>query len=143
MALCAAIGFTGLTTPTAFAADKDEHKEHGEKKGDTKIPATAEGILKAIHEKHAELTKTVAAKKLADVHHIAFAIRDLSKALPPKAEATKKTQVEGTVKNIAKLAEDLDKSGDDGDQAKTEANLKRLDGVLKVLSAQFEHKHKE
>ncbi len=140
MALCAAIGFTGITATTAFADDKD-HKEH--KEGDTKIPATAEGILKAIHEKHAELTKTVAAKKLADVHHIAFGIRDLSKALPAKAEAGKKAQVEGTVKNISKLAEDLDKSGDDGDQAKTEANLKKLDGVLKVLSAQFEHKHKD
>ena len=142
MGLCAAIGLMSVTATTAFAADK-EHKEHGEKKGDTKVPDTAEGILKAIHEKHAELAKTVAAKKLADVHHIAFAIRDLSKALPAKAEADKKAKVEGTVKNIAKLAGDLDKSGDDGDQAKTEANLKKLDGMLKVLSAQFEHKHKE
>ena len=134
MALCAAIGFTGLTATTAFADDK-EHKE-----GDTKVPATAEGILKAIHEKHAELTKTVAAKKLADVHHLAFAIRDLSKALPAKAASDKKKQVEGAVKNISKLADDLDKAGDDGKQAETEALLKKLDGVLKVLEAQFEKK---
>ena len=50
---------------------------------------------------------------------------------------------------FAKLAEDLDASGDANDQAKTEANLKKLDGLIKVLETQFgikaqakeEHKH--
>ena len=76
--------------------------------------------------------------KLADVHHHAFAIRDLAKALPAKAEKAKKAQVEGAVKNIAKLAEDLDKTGDAGDQAGTEANLKKLDGVLMALDRQVQ-----
>ena len=113
------------------------------------IPATVEGIFKAIHEYHVKLAETVKNKKLADVHHHAFAIRDLANALPTKAEASKKTQVEGTVKNIAKLAEDLDKTGDANNQAGTEANLKKLDGLLKVLEALFgittegteDHKH--
>ena len=139
MGLCAAIGLMSITATTAFAADTDKDHE----KGKVKIPATVEGIFKEIHEHHGELAAVVKNKKLADVHHHAFAIRDLAKALPAKAEADKKKQVEGTVKNISKLADDLDKSGDDGDQAKTEANLKKLDGMLKVLSAQFEHKHKE
>lgn len=131
MGLCAAIGLMGITT-TALAAEKEEK---------VKIPATAEGILKAIHEHHGELAEVVKNKKLADVHHHAFAIRDLAKALPAKAAADKKKQVEGAVKNISKLAEDLDKAGDDGKQAETEALLKKLDGVLKVLEAQFDHKH--
>ena len=134
MGLCAAIGLIGLLTQSAFADEKE---------GKVKIPATVEGILKAIHTEHGELAETVKNKKLADVHHHAFAIRDLAKALPAKAEADKKKQVEGTVKNIAKLADDLDKAGDDGKQAETEALLKKLDGVLKVLSAQFGHEHKE
>ena len=58
-------------------------------------------------------------------------------ALPAKAAADKMKQVEGTVKNIAKLAGDLDESGDAKDQAKTEANLKKLDGLIKVLETQF------
>ena len=134
MGLCAAIGFLLLGTQAAFADEKEVK---------VKIPDTAEGILKAIHTEHGELAETVKNKKLADVHHHAFAIRDLAKALPAKAEADKKKQVEGTVKNIAKLADDLDKAGDDGKQAETEALLKKLDGVLKVLSAQFGHEHKE
>ena len=133
MGLCAAIGFTGLTATTASAQEGHEHKA-GEK---AKIPDTVEGIWKEIHEHHAELKEIVEKKQLEKVHETAFEIRDLAKALVPKAPADKKTQVEGTVKNIAKLAEDLDASGDAKDQAKTEANLKKLDGLLKVLGTQF------
>lgn len=152
MGLSAAIGlFANMTATTAFAAehehaDKDDHAEKG---GKIKIPDTAEGIFKEIHRHHMDLAATVKNKKLADVHHHAFAIRDLGNALAAKAPADKKTQVQGTVKNIGKLAGDLDSSGDANDQAKTEANLKKLDGLLKVLETQFgikmegkeEHKH--
>lgn len=143
MGLCAAIGFLILTATNAFADEKDHDK------GKVKIPDTVEGIFKAIQEHHHHLAETVKNKKLAEVHHHAFAVRDLANALPAKAPADKKTQVEGTVKNIAKLAEELDKTGDANNQAGTEANLKKLDGILKVLHTQFgrkmegadDHKH--
>lgn len=134
MGLCAAIGLMSLTTATRALADDKDKDEKAEK---VKIPDTVEGIFKAIHEDHMELAETVKNKKLADVHHHAFAIRDLANALPAKTAADKKKQVEGTVKNIAKLAGDLDESGDANDQAKTEANLKKLDGLIKVLETQF------
>ena len=129
---CAAIALTGLTSPTAFAVEK----EHAEKKEKTVIPETADGIMEAIHKAHGELTDIVKTKKLADVHKAAFVIRDLASGLPAKVAADKKARVEGSAKNIAKLAEDLDKTGDDNNQAATEANLKKLDGVLKALEAQ-------
>ncbi len=37
------------------------------------------------------------------------------------------------MKKVSQIAEDLDKSGDAGDQAKTEANLKKLDAILKDM----------
>ena len=129
---CAAFAFTGITSQTVFAAEK----EHAEKKEKTVVPATVEGIMEAIHKAHGELADVVKSKKLADVHHKAFAVRDLANALPAKVAADKKARVEGSVKNIAKLAEDLDKSGDDNNQAATEANLKKLDGVLMALEKQ-------
>jgi len=148
MGLCAAIGLLNNTTTLLAQEHKvgEKHEEKGEK---IKIPDTVEGIFKEIHHHHMELAETVKNKKLADVHHHAFAIRDLANALPAKAPADKKAQVQGTAKNIGKLAEDLDASGDANDQAKTEANLKKLDGLLKVLETQFgikaegkeEHKH--
>ncbi len=129
---CAAIALTGLTTQPAFAAEK----EQAEKKEKTVMPATAEGIMTEIHKHHGELADVVKSKKLADVHVHAFAIRDLANGLPAKVAADKKARVEGSVKNIAKLAEDLDKTGDANDQAATEANLKKLDGVLTALEKQ-------
>lgn len=110
---------------------------------------TVEGIFKKIHEHHIKLAEVVKNKKLTEVHHHAFAIRDLANMLPAKATADKKKQVEGTTKSIARLAEDLDAAGDANDQAKTEANLKKLDGLVRTLETQFgiktegkeEHKH--
>ncbi len=129
---CAAFALTGITAPTAFAA---EH-EKAEKKEKTVVPETVDGIMEAIHKAHGELAEVVKSKKLADVHHKAFAVRDLANALPAKVAADKKARVEGSTKNIAKLADELDKTGDDNNQAGTEANLKKLDGVLMALEKQ-------
>ena len=128
---CAVFAITSISTPTSFAAEK----EHAEK-GKVAVPDTAEAIMAAIHKHHGELDAVVKSKKLADVHHHAFAIRDLANGLPAKVAADKKARVEGSVKNIAKLAEDLDNTGDANNQAGTEANLKKLDGVLQALESQ-------
>ena len=137
MGLCAAIGLTSLTITTrALAAEKKMEKME-EKEETMKIPDTADGIWMGIHEHHMALAEVVKSRNLKDVHIHAFAIRDLANALPAKAAADKKARVEGTAKNIAKLAGELDESGDANDQAKTEANLKKLDGLLKMLKAQF------
>ena len=130
--VCAALAFTAISSRTAVAAE--EAKEKSEK---MTIPDTADGILQEIHKHHGELDTVVKSKKLSDVHHHAFLIRDLANALPVKVAADKKARVEGSAKNIAKLAEDLDKTGDANDQAGTEAELKKLDGVLKALDAQI------
>src|SRR5438552_9283287 len=128
MALGTVIGL--LSSHTTVLAAEHQDKEGGER---VKVPETVEGIWKEIHKHHQELTDTVKAKKLADVHHHAFAIRDLAKALPAKAHPDHKKMVENAVKRVSQLAEDLDKSGDAGDQAKTETNLKRMDAALKTL----------
>ena len=128
---CAALAVTAIRFHTAVAAE--EAREHTEK---MTIPDTADGIMQEIHQHHVELADVVKSKKLADVHHHAFAIRDLANALSAKVAADNKARVEGSAKNIAKLAEDLDKTGDANDQAGTEANLKKLDGVLMALMSQ-------
>jgi rubrerythrin len=136
MGLCAAIGLTGVGPTAVSAAEGHEHHET-EEGGKVTIPETVEGIFKEIHEHHAELAEVVKNKKLDEVHHLAFAIRDLTKALPAKASAQQKKRVEAAVRNIAVLAEALDKSGDAGDQARTEASLKKLDAELKTLQTEF------
>lgn len=126
----AAFAFTAVTSQIAVAAEEEAAATK------MTIPDTAGGIMQEIHKHHGELIETVKAKKLKDVHVQAFMIRDLANALPAKIAADKKARVEGSAKNITKLAEDLDKTGDAGDQAATEANLKKLDGVLMALMSQ-------
>lgn len=129
MGLCAAIGLVGA--PTRIAAQEHEHAEHGG--GKVQVPDTLDGIWKEIHKHHQELGETIKAKQLAEVHHHAFAIRDLAKALPAKVPAEHKKHIENLVKRVSQIAEDLDQTGDSGDQARTEANLKKLDKVLKEM----------
>ena len=130
MGLCAAIGL--FFTQTLLA---EEHKEHSDHKAHekVKVPDTLNGLWDEIHKHHHELADTVKAHKLADVHHHVFAVRDLAKALPAKVPADHKKHIENLVKKVSQIAAELDKSGDAGDQAKTEANLKKLDAVLKDM----------
>jgi lipopolysaccharide export LptBFGC system permease protein LptF len=118
--------------PPAFAADEPEVK--------IKIPDTAAGIFKEVKQHEDELGKTIADKKLEDVHHLAFAIRDLVNALSDKSKdlaADKLTKLKANAKFIASLADRLDKSGDDKDQAGTEANFKKLQDLLKQIRSLY------
>jgi hypothetical protein len=129
MGLCAAIVFSA--TPM-FAADSD-HGDHKDSHAKVQVPDALPDILKAIHSHHDELAGVVKSNQLAEVHHHAFAIRDLAKALPAKSPPAHKTHIENLVKKVAQIAADLDKSGGAGDKAATEMNLKKLDAALKSI----------
>ena len=129
MVLCAAIGF--FSAPTRAA--EHEHGDKADAHANVKVPDTLDGIWKEIHQHHKELADTVNAKKLDQVHQHAFAIRDLAKALPAKVPAEHKKHVENMVKKLSQIAADLDKSSGAGGQTKTEANLKKLDALLKEM----------
>jgi hypothetical protein len=131
MGLCAAIG---LFSNTVLA---QEHKDHGEHKegahAKVKVPDTLDGIWKEIHKHHHELADVVKSNQLAEVHHHAFAIRDLAKGLPAKSPPDHKKHIENLVKKVSQIAEDLDKSGDANDKPATEANLRKMDAALKSM----------
>lgn len=119
--------------PSTRAADE-------EKEAQIKIPDTVAGILQAVSEHETELSKTITDKKLADVHHQAFAIRDLVNALPEKSNdlaAEKLARLKANAKFVAVLAGRLDQSGDAKNQAATEANFKKLQGVLKQIQSLY------
>ena len=102
----------------------------------TETAASPTTVMTQIHELVAKLATTVGEKKLEDVHHLAFAIRDLVATLPPTFQADKQAKVAATARNIDSIASALDESGDAKDQLKTEANLKKLHGLVKMLESQ-------
>ena len=128
MELCAAIGFLSQT----FAAEH-EHGDHKDAHAKVKVPDTLPEIWKEIHAHQQQLKDVVKENKLAEVHHHAFAVRDLAKALPAKSPPDHKKHIENLVKKVSQIAAELDKSGDAGEKAATEANLKKLDATLKSM----------
>lgn len=130
--LTLAVGFWLTTATRAWADD--------EKEMPTMIPATTTAILQAVKEHEAELSKTIADKKLEDVHHHAFAIRDLVNALPAKSSdlaAEKLARLKADAKFVTALATRLDTTGDAKDQAGTESNFKKFQTVLKEIQSLY------
>lgn len=121
----------GASTQVATAAETSEK---------TVIPATLEGVWQAIDAKTAELKKTIDKGDLAEVHHHAFAIRDLVAALPGKSNALAPealVKVKSGVKFVATLAERLDASGDAKDAPGTQQNFEKLTRLLASLRTNY------
>ena len=101
------------------------------------IPGTADGIWEAIDQHSAELKATIASGSLGEVHLHAFAIRDLVAALPshsPVLPADDQAKLQGEIKFVNTLADRLDKSGDAGDKAASQANYDQLVTVLSAIT---------
>ncbi|MEO6104100.1 MAG: hypothetical protein ABIP44_10735, partial [Pseudoxanthomonas sp.] len=89
------------------------------------IPDTADGIWTAIDAHSTELKATINSGNLSEVHHHAFAIRDLVAALPahsPTPGPEDQAKLEGEVKSVTALADRLDQTGDADDKSGTQAN---------------------
>ncbi len=133
-----AIAFTALASITLSTPALRAHEghDHGAKPQVT-VPDTADGILLELNKQHALITAAVAAKNLKGVHDPIEALGVLAKALPDKSAADQKARVQGSVNNLTKAADSVHHAADAGDQAKAEAELKKLDGVLLVLNQQI------
>lgn len=138
MAACGLAGAHGDESHNPAAAQKSTPAS--EAKAATPIPATAGATWQAIEAKTAELGKSIQSGSLADVHHLAYAIRDLVAALPEQSQslsADKLAKVKGSAKFVATLAHRLDASGDANDKAGAQANYEKLMKVLADLRANY------
>lgn len=132
--LCLAV--LALSLPAVLRADADKAK----KKSDIAVPATLQGLWTEINTQHKKLSEALAAKKLAEADPAVMALDVLVAALPDKSkdlpEAKQKT-LAGMVKNADKAIDGLDEAIDGGKQDAADAKLKLLDGVLKIMRAQY------
>ncbi len=104
------------------------------------IPATSAAILQAMEQQTAALTKAIQTGAYAEVHHRAFAIRDLVAALPARSgslPAGKLAQVKTNAGYVATLAQRLDATGDAKDKMGTESNFRKLQQLLGVIRAAY------
>lgn len=103
-------------------------------------PSGSADVWRAIDAKSNDLQRSINNGALDQVHHAAFAIRDLiaslvarSSALPPD----KRAQVRNGAKYVATLAARLDASGDAKDLAGTKANYAKLLVLLKSIRSNY------
>lgn len=141
-ALTAVLLLWSFNAGPALSADKPAP---GEGKYEMKaeklvIPETLPMLWSAVGGHQKELHEVLAAKKLAEVHHHAFAVRDLVAAMPGKSTmlaADKKTALIKSVSRVASLAKLLDEAGDTGDSAKVATLTVKLDTELKSIEALY------
>ena len=133
--------FAGVFAKT-FAQEKQHHQHAAE----VKVPETAAEIWHEIGEQVELLDSTITGGKLADVHHIAFTVRDLANGLPDASKdlpEAKQKLLNGYLERVAEHAKNLDTYGDGGNQSKTEAEFgqlkKRLDYMRKLYPDSMFH----
>ena len=114
--------------------------QHEDKSAPLAIPDTPAAIWQLIDKETDETTKAIQTGALKDLHHHAFAIRDLVAALPDHSgslPADKVTKVKADGKFVATLAQRLDAAGDSNNKAASVSNFDKLKEVLKSIRANY------
>lgn len=118
--------------PQALAGEKPESP--------VPIPATAPAVWQAIDQQSAALGKAIQMGAFAEVHHRAYAIRDLAAALPSRSGSLspdKLARVKAQIPFVVTLAQRLDATGDARDRPGTESNFRKLQGILNAIGANY------
>ena len=105
-----------------------------------KIPATSAAIWQSIDKETEQLAALIQTGKFEEVHHHAFAIRDLVAALSARSDALpgdKLAQIKTNSKFVATLAQRLDATGDAKDKVGTRSNFNKLQKVLNAIRADY------
>lgn len=102
----------------------------------TIIPDTPAAIHQAVDKETDGMAKLIQAGTVRDLHHHAFAVRDLVAALPDKSAslpADKLANLKAANKFVGTLAERLDAAGDANDKPAAETSFGELKGVLSSI----------
>ncbi len=135
----AAFAFTfAFAAPAVFADDKKDDKK-------TDHPAaghfaSAAEAWTAAQDGMKEMGDLITAKKLKSVHEAEVKVVAALKGLGANSamvEGDKKKRLDAALAQAAKLADSTHDAADDGQQAKTEAEFKKLQGSLKLIEAQY------
>ena len=109
-------------------------------KGDPAKPATGGSAWAELKETRDAIAQLIESGKLAEVHKQAERLERLGQALTDGAKSLpddKRSRVEATLRQLPQVAKALDETGDRGDADATRRELKRLDGLLALIRAQY------
>lgn len=108
--------------------------------GETADPEHRASAWAELKETRDSIAELIDSGKLAEVHKQAERLAPLGQALSDGAKSfpeEKRTRIEATLRQLPGLGKTLDQAGDNGDLAGTRRELKRLDGVIALIQAQY------
>ena len=132
IALCAAI-----TIGSTFAEEKKSEPSHA--KIEVKIPDTAATLWTEIEAKQKIVSEAVTAKKGEGLVEISETLEALVNAVPskyPDLAADKKKRVEGQIKNVARVLDEMHDAGVDGKWDVAAKKLSQVETAIKLIRQQ-------
>jgi|GEM_PF-4132003 len=137
VALSVVAGGTFFET-SVYAQDGGDHSHHGhESKIDARM--TDRDFLAQIHSNYVGLADLISNKVLAGVYDKSASLSSVALILSKKLTGPDANRTEGLLNNLRKVAESLHESADKNDQMGAEANLKKMDALLKMIDERFEY----
>ena len=98
---------------------------------------TPENTHQRIQELRGKLTEAIQRNDLRYIHDMMNYFKGLLKSLSVDLEGEKKQRINEIIRDLTVIADQIDNSAGRGNQAATEANLKKLVETLKELEGQF------
>ncbi|MDP3939320.1 MAG: cupredoxin domain-containing protein [Deltaproteobacteria bacterium] len=114
--------------------------EAGEAKGEAEATGGVAATWAKIQTKRNEIEKLITTGKLDDIHEVAEGLPGLGENLVKESgdlDEARLRRVQGAAGQLANLADSLHDAADKGDAQTTEAEFKKLDGLLRVIEAQY------
>ncbi len=133
---------TLCTVPTIQANEKGEAAHDSAMSRSPEMHINPTEGLKNMHAQLDSADKYLAAGKLDRMHVFAEAIEGAVVGIDKDTslDAMKQKRVSGCVKNIAKLAKELDENGDANKLEETRKTIKKLKAQAELLEKQFKSK---
>jgi len=121
-----------ITLAAGFALADESTEQH-------QMPDSPVAIWESVDDQLAALDALLTGGELEEVHHHAFAVRDLVRTLPQHSQNHQESieQVKATVGYVDTLATRMDETGDANDLAGTKANLEKLRRILAMIRANY------
>lgn len=128
-----------IATLSISVAAEEKKGEPSHDKVEVKIPATADALWMEIAVRQKTVSEAVAAKKGEGLVEISETLEAFVDAVPskyPDLAADKLKRVEGQVKNVARVLDEMHDAGKEGHWDVATKKLAQVEAALKIIKGQ-------
>lgn len=135
---------TAFTLTAVRAEEGHSHGDHGHAHAAVTLPSTLPELWTALEKEKETLVKAIVSQDGHATHDAVDVLTAYAKALPELASGlddSARKRIEGQSKNLLRVLDNLHHASEGPDWKKAEAELPKLEGILKLLSTQIPPKN--